>query len=153
MSPSTILHIVILYPVHFCISLHTLPSLRISASSVSLLSLSSYPCKADRSIDDVTSSDIDCLIIPGGFAPDYWRRSDKYKKLTKDALEEGKPVAAICHGKFFQLSPSLPLSFLYHFFLILGSISSYVLCDPISPYPVYYIHVCRPLVTRLCWCP
>lgn len=70
----------------------------------SISSRHSYPNKADKSIDEVKADDIDGLVIPGGFAPDYWRRSDKYKALTKETVEQGKPVAAICHGPWMLVS-------------------------------------------------
>ncbi len=57
-----------------------------------------YPIKADRAVDQVKVSDFDALVIPGGFAPDYMRRSPGFVRLVADADKEGKPVAAICHA-------------------------------------------------------
>ena len=63
-----------------------------------------YPVKSDKSIDDVTFKDMDCLIIPGGFAPDYWRRDARFTKLVKDCMDNGVIVASICHGPWLLVS-------------------------------------------------
>jgi protease I len=57
-----------------------------------------YPAKADVAAADVSAADFDAVVIPGGFAPDYIRRSEAMLKLVRDAAAAGKPVAAICHG-------------------------------------------------------
>src|SRR5947208_10870370 len=35
-----------------------------------------YPAKCDKAAEDVTPDDFDALVIPGGFAPDFLRRSE-----------------------------------------------------------------------------
>ncbi|KFN93167.1 type 1 glutamine amidotransferase domain-containing protein [Tetragenococcus muriaticus] len=52
----------------------------------------------DESIDNVDSSSFDALLIPGGFSPDQLRTDDRYVDFTKNFVESGKPVFAICHG-------------------------------------------------------
>jgi deglycase len=42
--------------------------------------------------------DFDAVIIPGGHAPDKMRMRHAMVDLARDAMEAGKPVAAICHG-------------------------------------------------------
>src|SRR5215213_6969343 len=42
--------------------------------------------------------DFDGVIIPGGHAPDKMRMRHAMVDLARDAMEAGKPVAAICHG-------------------------------------------------------
>ena len=42
--------------------------------------------------------DFDAVIIPGGHAPDKMRMRHAMVDLVRDAMEAGKPVAAICHG-------------------------------------------------------
>ncbi len=54
--------------------------------------------KADLAAGDARVGDFDAVVIPGGFAPDYMRRSEAMVKLVKDASDEGKIVAAICHA-------------------------------------------------------
>ncbi|VTS05699.1 type 1 glutamine amidotransferase domain-containing protein [Tuwongella immobilis] len=63
-----------------------------------------YPVKADRAAADVTSADFDAMVIPGGFAPDYIRRSEAMLNLVRTMLAENKPVAAICHGPWVLCS-------------------------------------------------
>jgi protease I len=48
--------------------------------------------------------DFDALVIPGGHAPDKMRMRHAMVDLTRDALEAGKPVAAICHGPQLLIS-------------------------------------------------
>jgi protease I len=43
-------------------------------------------------------------VIPGGFAPDYWRRDKRFVDLVKNAFEQNKAVAAICHGPWLLCS-------------------------------------------------
>src|SRR5438128_6231716 len=63
-----------------------------------------YPAKSDRSARDVSADDFDILVIPGGFAPDFLRRSEAVLKLVSTMAEEGKVVAAICHGAWVLCS-------------------------------------------------
>ena len=57
-----------------------------------------YPCKSDKSARDVRADDFDLIVIPGGFAPDYLRRHEAVLKLVSTMAEQGKVVAAVCHG-------------------------------------------------------
>lgn len=63
-----------------------------------------YPSKSDRAARDVSANDFDLLIIPGGFAPDYLRRHEAIVRLVSDMAEQGKVVAAICHGPWVLCS-------------------------------------------------
>lgn len=63
-----------------------------------------YPAKSDAAAADVTASQFHAVVIPGGFAPDYIRRSEAMLKLVRDAFAAGKPVAAICHGPWVLCS-------------------------------------------------
>jgi len=42
--------------------------------------------------------DYDALVIPGGRAPEYLRLNPDVIKLVQDFNEQGKPIAAVCHG-------------------------------------------------------
>jgi len=53
---------------------------------------------ADKSADQVSADDFDAIIIPGGRAPERMRMNDAMVRLVKDMHEQGKPIAAICHG-------------------------------------------------------
>jgi protease I len=63
-----------------------------------------YPAKADAAAADVSAADFDAVVIPGGFAPDYVRRSEAMLKLVRDAHAQAKPLAAICHGPWVLCS-------------------------------------------------
>ena len=63
-----------------------------------------YPAKADAAAHAVSAADFDALVIPGGFCPDYLRRSEAVLKLTRDIVAAGKPTAAICHGPWLLCS-------------------------------------------------
>lgn len=63
-----------------------------------------YPARTHRAAADVSAADFDAVIIPGGFAPDYIRRSEPMLKLVRDAYSAGKPVAAVCHGPWVLCS-------------------------------------------------
>jgi protease I len=63
-----------------------------------------YPCKSDRAARDVKADDFDVLVVPGGFAPDYLRRDPAILKLVGGMVEQGKVVAAICHGPWVLCS-------------------------------------------------
>jgi len=43
-------------------------------------------------------ADFDAIVIPGGHAPDKMRMRHAMVDLARDAMQAGKPVAAICHG-------------------------------------------------------
>lgn len=63
-----------------------------------------YPAKSDKAAKDVKSDDFDLIVIPGGFAPDFIRRTEAMIRLVSDMAESGKVVAAICHGPWVLCS-------------------------------------------------
>ena len=66
-----------------------------------------YPCKADLVIDKVKADDFDGVVIPGGFAPDFMRRHPKMAAFVRDVHDQGKVVAAICHGGWMLVSAGI----------------------------------------------
>ncbi len=53
----------------------------------------------DLTLDEADPSDFDALLIPGGlYNPDTLRANDDALDFTRNFFQEGKPVAAICHG-------------------------------------------------------
>jgi len=66
-----------------------------------------YPITVDTSVDQVEAADFDGLVIPGGFAPDQLRRSDKVLRLTREIYQAGKPVAFICHAGWVPISAKI----------------------------------------------
>src|SRR5436190_2337624 len=63
-----------------------------------------YPARSDKAARDVSADDFDVLVVPGGFAPDYMRRSEAMLRLVSAMAEQGKVVAAICHGPWVLCS-------------------------------------------------
>jgi protease I len=62
------------------------------------LSKHGYPVTADAAVADLRPRDFDGVVIPGGWAPDYLRRHQSVTGFVRSLAEEGKLVAAICHG-------------------------------------------------------
>ncbi len=55
--------------------------------------------EADKSAGDVSVSEYDALVLPGGVAnPDFLRTDAAAVAFTKGFFDAGKPVAVICHG-------------------------------------------------------
>ena len=59
---------------------------------------------SDISAGEARMRDFDALVIPGGHAPDKMRLRHAMVDLARDAMEAGKPVAAICHGPQLLIS-------------------------------------------------
>lgn len=59
---------------------------------------------ATSTFADVSPADFDALIIPGGGAPENLRIDDAAVAFTRDFMQTGKPVAAICHGPQLLIS-------------------------------------------------
>jgi protease I len=59
---------------------------------------------ADLAAGGARMRDFDALVIPGGYAPDRMRMRHAMVDLARDAMEAGKPVAAICHGPQLLIS-------------------------------------------------
>lgn len=53
----------------------------------------------DKTIGDVSANDFDAVVIPGGtVGADKLRGDEKTVAFVRAFFEQGKPVAAICHG-------------------------------------------------------
>jgi protease I len=53
----------------------------------------------DHTVDEVSASDYDGLVLPGGVAnPDFLRGNEQAVGFTRAFFQEGKPVGVICHG-------------------------------------------------------
>jgi protease I len=62
---------------------------------------------ADIAAGTARMADFDALVIPGGHAPDKMRMRHAMVDLARDAMEAGKPVAAICHGPQLLISANV----------------------------------------------
>lgn len=63
-----------------------------------------YPITADCAASQIKAADVDAVIIPGGFAPDNMRLHEPMIDLVRQAYNQGKIVAAICHGGWMLCS-------------------------------------------------
>ncbi len=66
-----------------------------------------YPVNVDVQADAVKAVEFDAVIVPGGYAPDMMRRHDAMVGLVRDAAEQGKVVAAICHAGWMLCSAGI----------------------------------------------
>lgn len=66
-----------------------------------------YPLTVDTDVEYVTVEDYDGLVIPGGYAPDIMRRSQRLLDITRAIYDAGKPVAFICHAGWVPISAGI----------------------------------------------
>ena len=78
-----------------------------SGSAETYQSKHGYPVTVDAEADTVTASQFDAVIIPGGYSPDHMRRHPSMVKLVREAHEQGKVVAAICHAGWMLCSANI----------------------------------------------
>ena len=63
-----------------------------------------YPAVCDIAAAEADPALYDLIVIPGGFAPDFIRRSEAMLKFTRAMVERGAILAAICHGPWVLCS-------------------------------------------------
>jgi len=66
-----------------------------------------YPVHCDKSYEEVSASQFDGVVVPGGYAPDHIRRHSKANQLVHDFDAQGKLVAAICHAAWVLCSANM----------------------------------------------
>ncbi|MDZ7964505.1 MAG: DJ-1/PfpI/YhbO family deglycase/protease [Nostoc sp. DedSLP03] len=54
--------------------------------------------EADGTTTEAIAAEFDAVIIPGGMAPDRMRRNINTVRFVQEAIQQGKLVAAVCHG-------------------------------------------------------
>jgi deglycase len=55
--------------------------------------------RVDRTVEEADPTDYDGLVLPGGVInPDILRTDEAAVAFVREFFEQGKPVAAICHG-------------------------------------------------------
>ena len=67
----------------------------------------SYPCTSDAAYAEQRAADFDGLVVPGGFMPDKLRRDPALLQLVRDFHQQGKLIAAICHGPWVLISAGI----------------------------------------------
>jgi len=65
---------------------------------------SSHPVKSTHASKDIDTNDYEGVIIPGGYSPDYMRRTKETVEFVANMDKEKKLVAAICHGPWMLTS-------------------------------------------------
>src|SRR3954464_9411843 len=63
--------------------------------------------KVEKSIDQVRADDYDALLIPGGYSPDKLRADRRMVEFVKQFDQDGKLIAAVCHGPQLLISARL----------------------------------------------
>jgi len=64
--------------------------------------------RPDLTLDQANADDFDALILPGGVRnPDHLRMNVKAIELIQRLNEQGKPIAAICHGPWLLVEANL----------------------------------------------
>ena len=63
-----------------------------------------YPVAVDAQAESVSAVEFDAVVVPGGYAPDLMRRHDAMVRLVREAAQQGKVVAAICHAGWMLVS-------------------------------------------------
>jgi protease I len=75
-----------------------------TGSAESYQSKMGYPVQVDMNAGQIDAGDLDAVVIPGGYAPDLMRRYPDMVNLVREAFEQGKVVAAICHAGWMLVS-------------------------------------------------
>ena len=89
-------------------------------ATVKLASLDANPIQAtvhddsgkairpDMTVDEANASEFDALILPGGVRnPDQLRTHQNVIQLIRAFADQGKPIAAICHGPWLLVEADL----------------------------------------------
>lgn len=63
--------------------------------------------KPDKTFDQVKNEQFDAVVIPGGYAPDIWRRDEEIVSFVKKHDDAGKIIVSICHGPWLMISAGI----------------------------------------------
>ncbi len=62
----------------------------------------------DKTLNKADPADYDALVVPGGAVnADHLRMEEKAREFLRTMLNDGKPVAIICHGPWLLVSAGL----------------------------------------------
>jgi protease I len=75
-----------------------------AGGATSYASKHGYPVNVDVQADQVKAVEFDAVVVPGGYAPDLMRRHPAMVGLVREAVQQGKVVAAICHAGWMLAS-------------------------------------------------
>jgi protease I len=66
------------------------------------------PVKVDKTLDQVSASDYEAVVLPGGqINPDLLRVEPKALKFIKDVFDAKKIVAAVCHAPWLLIETGI----------------------------------------------
>src|ERR671913_674960 len=63
--------------------------------------------QADTTADGVDASELDGVVVPGGWAPDKLRRYPEITDLVRTVHDRNKTVGIICHGGLVAISAGI----------------------------------------------
>lgn len=66
-----------------------------------------YEVEVNKMFSEITPADYNVLILPGGKAPAAIRNIPAVHEICRSFMNEGKPIAAICHGPQILISAGL----------------------------------------------
>lgn len=78
-----------------------------TGSATTYTSKHGYPVDVDAVAGELRAADVDAVVVPGGYAPDLMRRYPATVGLVREAFEQGKVVAAICHAGWLLVSAGI----------------------------------------------
>lgn len=65
------------------------------------------PATSDFAFSDVSSTDYDGILVPGGWAPDKLRRYPEVLTFVKEMDKVKKPIGQICHAGWVLISAKI----------------------------------------------
>ena len=61
--------------------------------------------QVDHTFDDIHAEDFDAVVLPGGVVnSDHIRTLPQPQQFVKEIVQQGKPIAVICHGAWLLVS-------------------------------------------------
>jgi protease I len=92
------------YPLYRLIEAGAQVSCVASDANTAYASKLGYPCVSDLSAGDISGSDFDAVIVPGGWCPDFMRRDESMVNFIQQCVDADIVLAAICHGPWMLCS-------------------------------------------------
>ena len=75
--------------------------------ATSYASKNGYPVTVNAQAEAISAVEFDAVVVPGGYAPDMMRRSPAMVQLVREAHQQGKVVAALCHAGWMLVSADI----------------------------------------------